>query len=321
MTGLTDRAFRAVNAVHRTLFTLSRGWVGGWIAGTPVVMLHTTGRNSGRERRTMLTPPAATSQRMVLIASKGGDDRHPAWFLNLRANPEVAVTSRGRRTPMRARILTGDERGRVWAETVAQYPRYAQYQSRTTRQIPVVVLEPAASPDAGHRVAVRHKAERRAVTAERVIPASRSQIFAILTEIDNHTRLDGSTMLQGKPKGPRPLTLGSQFTLAMTQRTVTYRSLNRVVEFEPDRRIAWSTLGEWNGRRVIGGQRWRYELLDHPAGTLVRHTYVWGYARAALLVAALTGFPRQMSRSMPRTLRNLERLAVDHPGDPRRPLT
>jgi hypothetical protein len=83
-------------------------------------------------------------------------------------------------------------------------------------------------------------------------------------------------MLGGNPVGPDRLQLEDLFTMAMSQGCKAYRSTNEVVEFEPDRRIAWRYTGIWRGHMPVGGQRWHYILYFDPAGTLVEHAYVWG---------------------------------------------
>jgi deazaflavin-dependent oxidoreductase (nitroreductase family) len=110
--------------------------------GMPVVRLTTTGRKSGKQRATMLTTPVHDGDRVVLVASYGGDDRHPAWFLNLRANPDVQIIMLGRRRAMRARVATAEEKAELWPRIVAAYKGYGGYQQRTDRDIPVVILEP-----------------------------------------------------------------------------------------------------------------------------------------------------------------------------------
>jgi deazaflavin-dependent oxidoreductase (nitroreductase family) len=93
----------------------------------------------------MLSSPLHEDGQVVLVASRGGAPRHPAWFLNLRDNPRVELTMRGRTRPMTARVATKSERDRLWPRIVRAYPGYALYQLRTSRQIPVVILEPEAS--------------------------------------------------------------------------------------------------------------------------------------------------------------------------------
>ena len=91
----------------------------------------------------MLTSPVQEGDGYALIASRGGDDHHPAWFLNLRDHPDVfARVGGGPRTPMRARITEGEERERLWAAAIAKYKNYAGYQKKTAREIPVVMIEP-----------------------------------------------------------------------------------------------------------------------------------------------------------------------------------
>jgi hypothetical protein len=107
------------------------------------------------------------------------------------------------------------------------------------------------------------------------------------------------------------LKLGDTFTMGMSQAGRAYRSTNEVVEFEPGRRIAWRSTGTWPGHTIIGGQRWRYVLHRDPAGTLVEHAYVWGYARMPLLTIWLPGFPRRMRPAMERSLANLAILAAE----------
>jgi deazaflavin-dependent oxidoreductase (nitroreductase family) len=134
--------FRILTGVHKALFRASRGRVGGRGGGMPMLMLTTVGRRSGRRRTTMLSTPVRDGERIVLVASYGGDDRHPAWFLNLRDHPEVDVTMAGRTRRLRARVLSADEKADVWPRIVRTYPGYGRYQERTARDIPVVVLEP-----------------------------------------------------------------------------------------------------------------------------------------------------------------------------------
>ena len=112
--------------------------------GMPVIDLTTTGRKSGQPRTSILTVPVAEDGRLVLVASRGGDDRHPAWYLNLRDNPEVTVTDRAGARPMRARVASAEEKAELWPRITGSYKGYARYQERTDRDIPVVILEPAS---------------------------------------------------------------------------------------------------------------------------------------------------------------------------------
>jgi deazaflavin-dependent oxidoreductase (nitroreductase family) len=135
---------KSMNAVHRTMLWLSRGRIGRDLLGMPVLELITTGRRSGEPRAVMLTSPLRDGDAYVVVASRGGDDRHPAWFLNLRDEPHVQVAIRGGpRTPMLASVATEQERARLWPQIAEKHANYAGYQRRTKREIPLVLLRPA----------------------------------------------------------------------------------------------------------------------------------------------------------------------------------
>ncbi len=139
----SDFFLNAMNALHRAALKVSGGKVGWRLAGMPVLELTTVGRKSGKPRACMLTSPVQLGEAYVIVASRGGDDHHPAWFLNLKAHPEVEVTLPGRaKVPMRARVATKDERTELWPRITARYKGYAAYQARTEREIPVVILDP-----------------------------------------------------------------------------------------------------------------------------------------------------------------------------------
>jgi len=137
-----DVIFRLVTGAHRWVFRASDGRLLGRAFGMPVVMLTTTGRRSGKPRTTMLTSPVHDGDRVVLVASYGGDDRHPAWFLNLRQTPDVEVTMLGRTRRLRARVATSEEEVDLWPRVTKAYRGYGAYRHRTERQIPLVILEP-----------------------------------------------------------------------------------------------------------------------------------------------------------------------------------
>ena len=140
-TRMTDAGMRAMNAVHRSILAVSAGRLGGKLGRMPVVELHTVGRTSGRRRSTMLTAPIHGPGRYVLVASKGGDDRNPEWYVNLCADPEVELTVHGETRPYRARTASEEEKAELWPEIVAAYPGYDGYRRRTSRNIPVVICE------------------------------------------------------------------------------------------------------------------------------------------------------------------------------------
>ena len=106
----------------------------------PTLLLTTMGRRSG-EKQTLPLLYGKTPSGYVIIASKGGHPQHPGWFLNLQANPEVGLMVASDRFNARARLATTDERPVLWAQMAAMYPPFVEYQTKTSREIPVVVLE------------------------------------------------------------------------------------------------------------------------------------------------------------------------------------
>jgi len=138
---LKDRLFKVGTGVHLAVFRATNGRWLGRAGGMPVLILSTTGRKSGKRRSTMLTTPVHDTTRIVLVASYGGDDRHPQWFLNLRDDPDVAVIMAGANRTMRARIAGPEEKAELWPQIVDAYAGYESYQDRTDRDIPVVILE------------------------------------------------------------------------------------------------------------------------------------------------------------------------------------
>ena len=138
----SDPVLKAMNTVHRFLLTVSGGRLGWEAARMPVLELTTTGCKSGGLHSVLLTSPVQEGPAIVIVASRGGDDRHPAWFLNLVKNPEVEVAMKGQTRRMRARVAGPEERARLWPRVVAAYQNYGNYQAKTEREIPLVLLEP-----------------------------------------------------------------------------------------------------------------------------------------------------------------------------------
>jgi deazaflavin-dependent oxidoreductase (nitroreductase family) len=141
-----DTFHKVSTRIHRAIFKASKGRLLGTIVGLPVVELVTTGRRSGQQRSTMLAAPIVEDDRVVLVASFGGDDRQPAWYRNLTAHPRVRVTTAGSTLTMLARTATDQERAQLWPQITARYQGYARYQQRTERPIPVVILQPDPPP-------------------------------------------------------------------------------------------------------------------------------------------------------------------------------
>lgn len=132
-----------MNAAHRALLRVTGNRVGASFSGMQALELTTLGRKTGKRRSVMLTAAVQEGDAYVLVASRGGDDNHPAWFLNLRDNPAVEVKVVGKPAQqMRARIATSEERVRLWPLAVKQFKSYGDYQKRTNREIPLVIVEP-----------------------------------------------------------------------------------------------------------------------------------------------------------------------------------
>jgi deazaflavin-dependent oxidoreductase (nitroreductase family) len=136
---IADAGAKAMNAGHRAILKLSRGRVLSRAFGMPTLELHVTGRSSGRRRSVMLTSPVHDSERIVLVASKGGDDRDPEWYRNLVADPHVEITLDGVTKPYLAHTATAEQKSELWPEIVRAYKGYGSYQRRTARDIPVVI--------------------------------------------------------------------------------------------------------------------------------------------------------------------------------------
>jgi deazaflavin-dependent oxidoreductase (nitroreductase family) len=136
-----DMGMKLANLVHRTILAATGGRALRRIYGMPIVELRTTGRNSGRPYSTLLAAPICSDERVVLVASKGGDDRHPDWYRNLVANPDVELVVDGARRPVVARTASPAERADLWPRIVSVYQGYGEYQRRADREIPVVICE------------------------------------------------------------------------------------------------------------------------------------------------------------------------------------
>jgi len=139
----SDRTLKTMNTVNRLVQRVSGGKLGWEMGGMPVLELTTIGRKSGQPRTTLLTSPLQLDGAFVVVASRGGDDTHPAWFLNLRDNPEVTVGVKGAKPiTMTARIASSAERAELWPRVTADHKNYAEYQEKTEREIPLVILAP-----------------------------------------------------------------------------------------------------------------------------------------------------------------------------------
>jgi deazaflavin-dependent oxidoreductase (nitroreductase family) len=128
-------------AAHTRRYIATNGEDDGWDGPRPILILYTMGRKSGQVRRNPLLYHEHDGERLV-VGSKGGDPAHPAWYLNLIADPSVHVRVMAEVYAATAEVLTPSERAEVWPRIVAGYPMFAGYQKRTEREIPIVRLVP-----------------------------------------------------------------------------------------------------------------------------------------------------------------------------------
>jgi F420H(2)-dependent quinone reductase len=135
-----DALFRVATGLHTALYRRTGGKIAGQMFfKSPFMLLTTTGRRSGQPRTVPLLC-IRDRDRFLAIASFGGDDRHPQWFKNLQANPEATIELGGETIPVRATVATPEEKKALWPKVLAAYKGYANYQRRTSRDIPVVIL-------------------------------------------------------------------------------------------------------------------------------------------------------------------------------------
>lgn len=138
---LKDALFKGFTAVHTELYRRTGGRLGGGIGKAPMLLLTTAGRRSGKRRTTPLVY-LPDGDRRILVASFGGDDRMPQWYLNLKAHPEAEIQVGSQTHRVRATTATPEEKTELWPRVVELYAGYEGYQRRTKRDIPLVILTP-----------------------------------------------------------------------------------------------------------------------------------------------------------------------------------
>ena len=126
---------------HVAAYRLSHGRLGGRLGSAPVLLLHHTGRRSGKDRVSPLVY-LPDGDDLVVVASKGGSHKHPMWWLNLREMAETTVEVGGERRRVQVRQAASEERARLWPKVLELYSGYGDYQERTEREIPLVILSP-----------------------------------------------------------------------------------------------------------------------------------------------------------------------------------
>lgn len=139
--GVIRVLLRAAGALHRGLYRVSGGKLGGSIRGVPLLLLTTRGRKSGQVH-TWPVCYIVEGENLLLVASAGGMPRNPAWYYNLRANPHVTIEIGRQSRAMVAEPQVGSVRDAYWSRIVNEYPLFEGYQRKVTRQIPVVLLRP-----------------------------------------------------------------------------------------------------------------------------------------------------------------------------------
>jgi F420H(2)-dependent quinone reductase len=145
---LADRSWPLVHramGLHTAIYRATRGRIGHSLPGLPtILLLDHVGAKSGKKRTSPLLY-FRDDENVVLVASKGGFPKHPAWFHNLKANPDTEVQIGNQRRSVHARIATPEERERLWPLALKAYRGYDEYQARSKgREIPLVILEPRA---------------------------------------------------------------------------------------------------------------------------------------------------------------------------------
>ena len=135
-------ALKLGTIVHSGVYRATGGKLLGRMGQSPILLLNSVGRKSGKKRATPLLY-VVDGEDLVIIASKGGTPSNPAWYLNLKADPDATVEIRDRKVRVRAEEVDGQEKERLWQQMAEMYPTYDDYQKKTKRGIPLLVLHPS----------------------------------------------------------------------------------------------------------------------------------------------------------------------------------
>ena len=141
LSGPARLAWKLGSGAHAGVYRATGGKLFGRMGKSPILLLNTVGRKSGKKRTSPLFY-VMDGEDFVIIASKGGASAHPAWYLNLMANPEATVEIEDREVRVRAEEADSEEKSRLWQKMVEMYPAYDAYQEKTEREIPLLVLRP-----------------------------------------------------------------------------------------------------------------------------------------------------------------------------------
>jgi deazaflavin-dependent oxidoreductase (nitroreductase family) len=134
-------ALKLGSGVHTGLYRATGGKLFGRMGKSPIMLLNTVGRKTGRKRTSPLLY-VMDGEDFVIIASKGGAPAHPAWYLNLKANPDATVEVGDREVRVRPEEVDSEEKVRLWQKMIEMYPTYDDFQTKTKREIPLLVLRP-----------------------------------------------------------------------------------------------------------------------------------------------------------------------------------
>ncbi len=141
LSGPAGLALKLGSGAHAGVYRATGGKLFGSMGKSPILLLNTVGRKTGRKRTSPLLY-VMDGEDFVIIASKGGAATHPAWYLNLRANPEATVEIGDRELQVEAEVADPEDKARLWQKMVEIYPTYDDYQRKTEREIPLLVLRP-----------------------------------------------------------------------------------------------------------------------------------------------------------------------------------
>jgi deazaflavin-dependent oxidoreductase (nitroreductase family) len=141
LSGPAKMALKLGSGAHAGVYRATGGKLFGRMGKSPILLFNTVGRKSGKKRTSPLLY-VMDGENFVIIASKGGAPTHPAWYLNLMANPEATVEVGDQEVRVRAEEADAEEKARLWQKMVEMYPAYDDYQKKTEREIPLVVLHP-----------------------------------------------------------------------------------------------------------------------------------------------------------------------------------
>jgi F420H(2)-dependent quinone reductase len=142
LSGPARLALKLGSGVHSGVYRATGGKLFGRMGKSPILLLNTVGRKSGKKRTSPLLY-VMDGEDFVIIASKGGAPTHPAWYLNLKANPEATVEIGDREVRVEAEVADPEDKARLWQKMVEMYPTYDDYQRKTEREIPLLLLHPS----------------------------------------------------------------------------------------------------------------------------------------------------------------------------------